>query len=168
MTIRSATLGFAICEVSHEVSEQGGSNRGPRVDEYLQNTSPPINIAAPWCAAFIQFCSDTVCRMLPGAENPLDAVKLEAYVQSYYDWASERGLLVAPEDTQPGDLALFSFGGERFDHIGFVLGPLNPDGSFATIEGNTGDRSQRNGDGVFRKIRSTEAAYGVRFVRWSP
>lgn len=165
--IRAATLGFAIAEVDHGVREEGGNNRGPRVDDYLANTDPPIHTAAPWCAAFVQYVSDVVCNFL-GAGNPLDMVRLEAYVQSYYDWASEGGKLVAPDAAEPGDLVLFSFGGERYDHVGFLLAVPNADGTFPTIEGNTGDRSARDGDGVFRKIRTHLGSYGVRFVRWAP
>jgi len=82
--LQIATLGVALGEVSQRVREVGGNNQGPRIQEYLNNLDPPIHEAAPWCAAGLHFCADTAAMGL-GVPNPLDAVRLEAYVQSYWD-----------------------------------------------------------------------------------
>ena len=42
-----------------------------KVRDYLSNIDPPINVAAPWCAAAIQYWSDAAARLL-GVDNPLD------------------------------------------------------------------------------------------------
>ena len=165
MILQSVTLGIAIGEMDQDVREEGGENRGSRIAEYRANCEPPIPDPVPWCALFIQYITDVVCRTLR-ERNPLDSVKLEAYVQSYYDWAAAEGKIVTAGAAVPGDLALFNFRGERFDHIGIVLAPPDESGVFRTIEGNTNEAGSREGDGVFEKSRTT-ARYPVVFVRWA-
>lgn len=158
-----ATLGFAIAEHDHDVREEGGNNRGERVRKYLANTDPPINTAAPWCAAWIQYISDVTAQAL-GLTNPLDEVRLEALVQSYVDWAeaADRTVLV-PE---PGDLVAFRFGRvSRWNHIGILARVPDSHGMFWSVEGNTGDVNQRDGDGVYLKPRFMERQ-PVTFIRW--
>lgn len=166
MRIQHVVLGVALAEVDHGVREEGGNNTGPRIRQYLANTTPPIHVAAPWCAAFVQYVADVACRLLD-VPNPLDSVKLEAYVQSYYNWAVEHSALVGPEEAQAGDLVLYDFRGKRWDHIGILLSPVDMD-AFRTVEGNTSDSSQRDGDAAAIKGRRTDADYPVCFVRWAP
>lgn len=158
-------LGFAIAEVDHEVREEGGNNRGKRVSRYLKNCDPPINVAAPWCAAWVQYVTDLAARFL-GWTNPLDEVRREALVADYVEWAEKRGSPV--RRPRPGDLVAFQFGGKRWDHIGIVLSAPDATGWFETIEGNTGSGSDRDGDGVFRVRRHAGGLkYPVRFIRWA-
>lgn len=169
MSLQLVALGVAIAEVDHEVRETGGQNRGPRIRRYLANCEPPLPEGNPWCAAATQYCSDVAARAL-GLANPLDEVRLEAYVQSYYDWASARGLLVTASQTQPGDLVLFNFRGVRWDHIGFVLEPPLRQGDrwrpVRTVEGNTNDGGSRDGDGFYLKAREVRENRTI-FVRWA-
>lgn len=162
--IQRVALGIAACDADHKVREEGGNNRGPRIFDYLRGTDPPINVAAPWCAAAVQYWSDLAARTL-GTDNPLDAVKLEAYVQSYHDWAEERGALVDATQARPGDLVLFDFHGNRWDHIGLLAQLPDGDGAFWTVEGNTNEAGSREGDGVLFKPRKL-GDYPVSFVRW--
>lgn len=162
--IQLVTLGVALAEADHKVREEGGNNRGERIREYLTNAG--IAVPAPWCAAFIQYCSDVAARHL-GVSNPLDAVQHEALVQSYYDALAPQGL-VDPDMVEPGDLAIFQFpnGPDRWNHISIVSQPPNEDGIFWSCEGNTGDVDQRDGDGVYVKPREVEPGYPVAFLRW--
>jgi len=169
--LRATALGFALAEADHKVGEEGGPNTGKRIREYAANTDPPITVAAPWCAMFAAYCTDKAAHPL-GLPNPLDAVKLEAYVESYHQWAKDNGKLVAVPE--PGDLVIFSFGGQRFDHIGFVLIPPDASGKFRTVEANTSPgvgatnaEREREGDGVYIKDRTGKGKYAVRFVRWA-
>lgn len=164
MSIRATALGVAACDADHRVRESGGNNRGPRIRQYLENLDPPIAAAAPWCAAAVQYWSDVAARVL-GTDNPLDAVRLEALVQSYYD---EFGHLeVAPYEAEPGDLVLFEFGDAgRWNHIGLLAQPPNPQGHLWTVEGNTSDQNQRDGDAVVVKPRDLNAGYPVVFLTW--
>ena len=159
--IETVTLGVALAEADHKVREEGGNNNGPRIRQYLDNAG--IAVPAPWCAAFVQYCSDVAARGL-GVPNPLDAVKLEALVQSYADEFAHQ--VVDPWSARPGDLVCFSFGGERWDHIGVIAQP--PVGqSFWTVEGNTSTTDQRDGDSVSVKPRTLDT--GTReplFLRW--
>lgn len=165
--LQLVALGFALGDADHKVREEGGENRGPRVRLYLANTVPPINTAAPWCAAWVQYVTDRAAAALK-IPNPLDAVKLEAYVQSYFQWAEKGNRFVETTRVALGDLVLYKFGSERYDHIGIVLTPPDIAGRFTAIEGNTNDAGSREGDGVFVKgDRTTRSRYPVRFVRWA-
>lgn len=145
-------------------------NWHPRIAEYWASMEPPLFIEQlakkpPWCGTFVQWVTDQACLQM-GVENPLDGVKLEAYVQSYYQWAVENGKLVEKgEPAELGDLILFSFGGKRFDHIGFVT-EIGEGGTVTTIEGNTGAVNQREGDGVHQKSRNLNRN-DARLIRWS-
>jgi hypothetical protein len=155
-----AALGAALAEADHKVRESGGNNRGPRIREYLKNVG--FAEGAPWCAAFTQYCSDVAARGL-GVVNPLDEVVQEAIVQSYYD----RFMGSVVEVPQSGDLVLFKFSGSAtWNHIGFVAQPPRAGKTtFWTVEGNTGDVDQRDGDGVYLKPREL-GKYPVCFIAW--
>lgn len=161
--LRQVALGVALCDAQRKVREEGAANSGARVAEMLKNAG--INVAAPWCAAAVQLWTDTAASGL-AVPNPLDAVKLEAYVQSYHEWAKAEGAIVKPEAALPGDLVLFNFGGKRWDHIGLLIeAPVGS--SFRTVEGNTNDAGSREGDGVYIRLRGASKGYPVEFVRWA-
>lgn len=164
-------LGVALAEAERGVHEEGGNNRGADIRKYLAACDPPINVAAPWCAAFCQWATDVAAEAM-GIPNPLDAVKLEAYVQSYHDWAKAQNRLVYISAAKPGDLILYNFGGTRWDHIGIVL-RLLPGGMIACVEGNTSpgvgatnQERERDGDGVFVKTRII-SRQPIAIVRWT-
>ena len=176
MIIGSAIMDLVLqataVEVAREEVERGvreeSSNWSPRIAEYIRNLDPPLDFPIPYCAAFVQFCTDMAAQTLR-LENPLDQVKREAYVADYWAWARDHNLVVPDlELVRPGDLIVFSFGGTRKDHIGFVETPGSP--AVTTLEANTspGDEgSQRDGQGVHRKLRSVYGP-GVEFIRWGP
>lgn len=163
--LRLATLGCALRDARLGMGEEGGNNRGPYVRSLLGELDPPIDQAAPWCAAAVQSWSDNAADQL-GIVNPLDDVRLEAYVQNYFD--TLRHLEIDAGLARRGDLVLFSFGGERWDHIGLVVRPTRQlgDGHVQTVEGNTSAESQRDGDQVAVKRRSLSAGYDVTFIDW--
>ncbi len=173
MSLQDVTLGVALCEADMDVRETRGNNAGERIMEHLANVDPPIHSAAPWCAAAVQGWSDVAAGGV-GAPNPLDAVRQEALVQSYHEWAEENSLIIPFEDVQRGDLVLYTFGsGDRWNHIGLVVEPLTSS-TFRAVEGNTPledapEDEQRDSrdkvDGVAVKVRRTDS-YPVEFVRW--
>lgn len=172
--LAKVALDIAIQEAIRGVLE-ATPNFSPRIREYWLGQDPPIDIAKlasrpPWCAVFIQFCWDQAAR-IQGVKNPLDDVKLEAYVADYVRLARERRWIVPPSEVRPGDIVAFSFGGLRYDHIGIVrlFDPGSP--TFATIEGNTpgtqtGDqtgKSLKALDGVHTKKRRIHLARPLFF-----
>ena len=164
--IRLVTLGVLAGEVDHGVREEGGNNLGPRMKRYRENANPPIGFAVPWCALLIQYASDVAARSL-GIPNPLDDVRQEALVQSYYEELRDQE--IAASAAEVGDLALFKFGSSdrAWDHIGLVSVPPKVGTSgFQTIEGNTSDDSERDGDAVAYKARHIDAGYPVTFLTW--
>lgn len=161
-----AALGVAFDEVDHRIREVGGNNRGPRIEQYRLNADPPFHVAVPWCALFVQYCTDIAARGL-GVANPLDAVKLEAYVQSYYDWATGNDKVVNLNTVRAGHLVLFRFGSaNRWNHIGLVARPPDGNGIIWTVEGNTSTTDDRDGDGVEMKPRDTRELT-CTFVAWA-
>lgn len=157
--IQAVTLGVALAESDHGVHEEGGDNRGPRVRAYLKNAGVSEGLA--WCAAFVQYVSDVAAAGL-GRTNPLDEVRDEALVQSYYD--ALEGSVIPLADVEPGDLVLFKFSGsETWNHMGIVAMPPRGGGMFMSVEGNTSGEGE--GEGVFLKTRQTNK-YPVCFIRW--
>lgn len=164
MDLKRAALCVAVRDAELGMGEEGGNNRGPYVRSLLADLDPPIAVAAPWCAAAVQAWFDSAARTL-GVRNPLDAVRQEGLVQSYYEWAHSNRLIVHPDDVEPGDLALYQFSGsDRWNHIGIVVRSADPGSPFfEAVEGNTSDESQRDGDQTARKPR-TMFDYPVVFV----
>lgn len=173
MGIQAEALDIALQEYEKGVREDE-PNWSPDIKEYVENLDPPLDFPIPWCAAFVQFCTDRAAEQ-EGVPNPLDNVKREAYVQDYYSWAQDYYKLVAEgAELLPGDLVVYSFGGERYDHIGFFERSLD-DKTVLTVEGNTSPIGspdhepadlQREGDGLYRKTRRKDR-HETRFIRWS-
>jgi hypothetical protein len=134
-----------------------GENRGRWVEEYQRAVGIPPG--SPWCAAFIRFrfekAADALDLELPAAFPD------SGWVPSYEAWARRSGFWIPAsqaDQVQKGDLACFWFAAKgRCAHIGIVVAPMNEDGIFQTVEGNTGpDRGaqvERDGDGVYLKRR---------------
>lgn len=167
--LRSASLGFALAEFDHGVVESA-ENTGERIRQYHENVDPPIPTAAPWCAMWLQYVTDVPAEHLR-AYNPFNEVRQEALVQSYVDWATEEGLVVPPWKVRAGDIVAFEFSeAGRWNHIGMVsVAPTNH-GQFETLEGNTSPgvgvteaEAEREGDGVYWKIRELGGSYPVLF-----
>lgn len=158
-----AALGFLAAEVDHGVREEGGNNRGPRIRKYAANIDPPMPDGLAWCAMAVQYAADEAAAVL-GVSNPLDAVKLEALVQSYFDELHRDQ--VAPADARPGDLVLYKFNGSpTWNHIGLLARAPGGGLEFYAVEGNTSDENQRDGDAVALKRREL-GKYPVCFIAW--
>lgn len=145
------------------VVEAGGDNRGKEVEAFLREAE--VEVPAPWCAAFVNWCARQAAD-LQGVESPLEAVPLQAFVQSYFDHGKENGWLINPKWVGPGDLFVLYYPTlKRYGHIGFVYDMHDPQGYFMTVEGNTNAAGGREGDGVYRKRRSITD--NVQFLRWT-
>ena len=110
----------------------------------------------PWCAMYVSYV-----LYHSGHRLPIRTYKGFSYCPDVVNWAQKNGRwTTSRSQAKPGDLILFSFGGRRADHIGFVAGRL-PDGRMVTIEGNTGSNN-RDGGSVQERHRNSGI---IGFVR---
>lgn len=159
----AAALGAAMHDLRRGVREMR-ENWSKEIEHMLRNAG--ITVPAPWCAAAVQDWSDSGALAL-GVKNPLDTVKLQAYVPSYVEWARENGKLCKVEDAQPGMIVAYKFG-KRYDHIGMVLTPPKyVMTQFESIEGNTNEDGQREGVKVLQKRRTAYGDGKVVFIAWA-
>lgn len=145
------------------LEERGGANRGPMV-EFFQRCAK-IPTGSPWCAGFTNGCAE-MAGAVKNEYSPLEEVEQQGFVQSYYEWAEARGLIVAPGQTSPGDLVLlWHTGKERYAHIAFLHEPPWDGEEFTTVEGNTNEEGEREGKKVLARERPVTS--GTVFVRWA-
>lgn len=147
-------------EADHIREQPPGSNRGPRVDEYLRAAGlDPANGSYAWCAAFVVWCFEKAAR----AAGHASPVPRTAGVHDMWQKAGRAGLRRIPYDVatgdpgliQPGHVFFIDTGGGR-GHVGLVAGRSGSD--FATIEGNTNELGGREGIGVFARTRPVRQA----------
>jgi hypothetical protein len=155
-TTSSALLTQTLGQADKEVGvreEPLGSNRGPRVDQYLRSVGlDPTKGSFAWCAAFVYFCFDQACIGL-SIKNP---VVRTAGVLEHWNEAGTRGIhrLSAdecrdePSLVQPGMIFIITTGGGH-GHTGLVEGVRGI--ALTTVEGNTNEDGSREGIGVFRR-----------------
>jgi len=145
-----------------------GSNRGPRVDQYLRAAGiDPTTGSYPWCASFIVWCFDSAAREL-GLTSP---VPRTPGVQDMWQKAGRAGFrrivyncaIGDPSQVQPGHV-FFIDTGEGHGHTGLVVRRTGSD--LQTIEGNTNELGGREGIGVFARTRPVRQAT-LGFVEFS-
>jgi lysozyme family protein len=141
-----------------------GSNRGPRVDEYLNAVGPGL-LGQPWCMAFVFWCVKQAAAAL-GVSNPVP--KTASVINCWQLAQSLPGANVVPaekanEDPSlvlPGMVFFLDTGGGH-GHAGFIADVIG--GTLVTIEGNTNSVGLREGIGVFqrssRKIRDINTGF---------
>lgn len=122
------------------VHEEGGKNRGPRVDEW--NAAIPVPPGSPWCASWVygmHKIAAEACGLPNACPRTAGALKMWHLAP---DWA--RRFLPAP-----GDVFVLDTGDPGgFGHVGIVE-IVTPSGdTIVTIEGNTGERGEREGTKV--------------------
>lgn len=154
-----------IAEGEIGTKEEGGANRGKRIQEY-QRATWLEGTGWPWCAAFICWIVREWLRSPVILQNlGLDATEAEKWrpktagAWDFVRWGLEKNLKVLDEyqDARRGDIVVFDF-----SHIGLVVEDSQR-GAIKTIEGNTGPDGGRDGDGVYRKVRDRSLA--KRFIR---
>lgn len=130
-----------------------GSNRGPKVDQYLTSVGlDPADGSFAWCAAFIYWCFRKASVEL-GVPNP--AVKT-AGALDVWRLAGAKGFrritpgeaVDRPAVIGPGMIFVLSTGGGH-GHVGLIESVQGV--VLTTIEGNTNDGGSREGVGVFRR-----------------
>ena len=131
-----------------------GSNRGPKVDEYLRSVGlNPSTGSFPWCAAFAYWCFQQAASSLH-TSNPAPRT---AGALDFWNRAGNLNLhrisppeaIANPGFINPGMVFVLSTGAGQ-GHVGLVEKVQGV--VLTTIEGNTNDNGSREGIGVFRHI----------------
>jgi peptidoglycan hydrolase-like protein with peptidoglycan-binding domain len=150
-------LGIASSQVG-VLEDPPGSNRGPRVEEYLRSVG--CLPGDPWCASFVYWCFNKASESL-GIMNPL--VRTGSCMTHWSD-TSGRKILHSkatndPSLVKPGFIFIIDHGNWK-GHTGIVRTTEN--GYIGTIEGNTNIDGSREGLGVAelrRKIITINAGF---------
>ncbi len=156
LTDRERVLAVATAEIG--TREATGRNDGP-VEKYL--TAVGLEAGDPYCAAFIFWCG----REALGARNPFPRSGWSPQFVALPSW--RRGIGTMPA---AGDVFGIWFRDQgRIAHAGFVAGSKGR--SIVTIEANTSPavasgKADRNGDGVWRKIRPLATIHSTK--AWLP
>lgn len=167
-----SALGLAALAVATEElgvqEDPRGSNRGPRIDEYLRSVGlDPAAGSFPWCAAFVYFCYGVAAER-QGRPNPLVRT---ASVLSHWRRADGHGArrikaaaaAMEPALVRPGQIFVMDFGGHA-GHTGLVAGIVG--GRLRTIEGNTNTGGSREGIGVFERHGRTIGSINRGFIEY--
>lgn len=149
--------------------EPPGSNRGPRVDEYLRALGlDPAQGSFAWCAAFVFWCFRQAADGL-GRDNP---VIRTGGVLDHWRRAQQQGIprlattdaVDDPGRIRPGMIFVLAAGGGA-GHTGLVESVQG--GRLITVEGNTNDDGSREGIGVFRRNGRKIAAINRGFIDYA-
>lgn len=94
--------------------------------------------------------------------NAINMICKTAGCPTFGDWAIKKGITKKWSQAKRGDIVLFDFNHNgTSDHIGIVTKVGS--GYIETIEGNTGNGSNTNGDGVYKRTRyKSNVNYFVR------
>lgn len=101
-----------------------------------------------WCVVFLWWVFRTA-----GASTLFKDGKKTASCANLMDYYRDRGQIVTG-NYKPGDIVFFNFSGGSYPkHVGIVE-RVKDSNTVVTIEGNTSNTNNTNGDGVMRKERS--------------
>jgi hypothetical protein len=145
------------------VEEIGGTNCGPRVNEYKSATWLDPLQSWPWCAAFIDWLvmkamEESGKEFTFQRPRTAGAWDLENWSMKQ-DGSTWTKLNPQASDIAPGDIVIFTF-----SHVGLAIGTPEK-GMVETIEGNTDGNGSRDGGGVWRKQRKlSQIRSRIRFT----
>jgi hypothetical protein len=110
------------------------------------------------CMAFVQFC----LQQVEATENIRTNMFSSEHCLTVWNKTPKEMRKALP---QPGYVVIWQHGDTTQGHTGIVTKLIDAD-HFATIEGNTGDGSGvvRDGDGVYRRIRSINGAGSMKVL----
>lgn len=146
-------------------TEQGGNNRGQAVELFQKYVDGKAR-GEPWCMSFVQFCCNqvdlTVDSFFSMSMNHRCRLYKSEHCLTTWNNSPENLRVWGPE---AGVVTIWQKGSLSSGHTGIVE-QTQPVGGFFSFEGNTGPGSavQRNGDGVFLKLR-TEQQMGAFHIK---
>jgi GH24 family phage-related lysozyme (muramidase) len=141
---------------SHVGVREQGRNRGREV-EMFQRTIGGADGEA-WCMSFAQYCIQQA-----GIATKVDPKVFQSeHCLTVWNKSPQSQRISRPE---AGSLVIWRHGNSNSGHVGIVE-KVHADGTFTTIEGNTGSGSgiNREGDGVYRRKRDMNGAGSMRVV----
>jgi len=155
--VRKQPLSATVISVAREyigVKESpAGSNRVLFSDWY--------GIIGPWCAMFVTYC------FVKAGSKAFARGERWAYCPFMLADARQQknGLsVVSSRDAVRGDIVLYSWKQDGVaNHVGIVLTPVDANGNFTTIEGNTSASDYSNGGEV--QVQSRNLSTVIAFVR---
>ncbi|MGV8136503.1 MAG: CHAP domain-containing protein [Mangrovibacterium sp.] len=140
-----------VAESQVGVLEKTGKNDGAQVEKYLKSVG--LGKGYAWCAAFVTWCHDSA-----GIDNPSSAWSPD-WFRSNVVYQSQKKTVV-PFTSQPGQVfGLYFETKRRVAHVGMITGEDRL--HYTTIEGNTDGSGTREGDGVYRRIRTKKSIYVI-------
>lgn len=148
MTLQEQALALAIADLG--VREQGGNNRGPKVEAYLSMVHLPPG--EPWCMAALFTWFELAARK-GGYVNPVPRTG-----SALRCWRLSEPIC---RDSNPSVGAVYVLQhSEDSGHVG-IIEAVNDDGTISEISANTNAAGSREGDCVARHVgTSPETIHG--------
>ena len=125
------------------VREEGGQNRGARVGLYQAATYNGPGDS--WCQSFLIWGLMQVLVFSP--------LPRSGRCQTVRAYADGKGWTVGRDDVEPCSMGWVTNAENHAHHVFLVTNGPGEDGKFDTVEGNTHDRGDSNGDGVYERRR---------------
>lgn len=151
-SIGERALTIALGELGER--EEGGNNRGPKVEAYLSSAGGKPGDA--WCAAFVYYCYRAAAQAA-GVVNPCPRTLAALRMWSLADPVTHT---VMPAR---GRLAVLDHG-KGLGHVSIVEEVL-ADGRIVDVSGNTNAQGSRAGDSVARHTWNPDNAPTERGAR---
>lgn len=145
------------------ITEENGDNKGQCV-QMFQKACDNKAAGESWCMAFVQFCLksvDDVCINIFQAKGRHN-LEISEHCLTVWNNSPKSCRVDLPV---VGSIAIWQMGETTSGHTGIVIDVL-AGGGFVTIEGNTGPGAgvERNGDGVYTKMRSMKPAGNMKLL----
>jgi hypothetical protein len=150
--IGEVALSIALAELG--VREEGGNNRGARVEEYQSRVGGQPGDA--WCAAFAYWSFDEAARKL-GIVNPCPRFRGALKM-----WSEADAVCHTPTPAR-GRLCILDHG-KGLGHVSIVE-VVNADGTITDVSGNTNEKGSRAGNAVARHTWNPGRALEERGAR---
>ena len=143
---RAQVIKLAVAEVGY-VEGKNNDNKFASVAGHANNQ--------PWCNTFI-----SAIFIEAGLKN---AIPITASCASTLAWGIKNDRVIPTKKAKRGDLLIFDFTKSgQAQHIGLAIKRFNRlTKTIKTVEGNTGETSQANGEGVYFKTRSKDFIVAV-------
>jgi hypothetical protein len=134
-----------------------GENSGPEVEKFQMAVDGKAS-GESWCMAFVQYC----ILELEQKTNKRSNIFHSEHCLTTWNKSPIELRRTSPE---PGYIVIWKHGQTANGHTGIVskvIGSVK----FESIEGNTSDSAcvNRNGDGVYRKIRNIDPAGEMKII----